>query len=211
MRLAAAIGGALLAAFTTCGHAGGIEQLRSFHATTRSGNVSFKQSVASKGQQAPRESSGTFSFQRPGKFRWLYVKPFEQLIVGDGETLWIYQPDLKQVIKAPLGEAFRSSTPVTFLAGLGKVERDFDATLARNEHDQWVLTLTPKQKDAGVGTLELGVRKSDASVAEAKIVDAVGTTTRILFSGERRNVTLAPDMFRFAPPPGVDVVKPPTY
>jgi len=178
---------------------------------TRTMQADFRQIVESKTLAGTLETKGTVAFEKPNRMRWDYDPPDAQTIIGDGATLWIYQPDLKQVIKAPLGEAFQSSTPVTFLAGLGKVEHDFDAALARNEPEQWVLTLVPKRKDAGVGTLELGVRKSDASVAEAKITDAAGTTTRILFSGERRNGTLSPDLFHFSPPPGVDVVKPPTY
>lgn len=188
-----------------------LHRLQRRYDDTRTMEADFRQVVESKTLAGTLETKGKVAFEKPNRMRWDYDPPDAQTIVGDGDTLWIYQPDLKQVIKAPLGQAFQSSTPVTFLAGLGKVERDFNATLARNEPEQWVLTLTPKQKDTGVGTLELGVRKSDASVAEARIVDAAGTTTRILFSGERRNVTLAPDLFHFAPPPGVDVVKPPTY
>lgn len=188
-----------------------LDRLQRRYDQTRTMEADFRQLVESKALAGTLETKGKVAFEKPNRMRWDYDPPDAQTIVGDGDTLWIYQPDLKQVIKAPLGQAFQSSTPVTFLAGLGKVERDFDAKLARNEPEQWVLTLTPKQKDAGVGTLELGVRKSDASVAEARITDAAGTTTRILFSGERRNTTLAPDLFRFSPPPGVDVVKPPTY
>jgi outer membrane lipoprotein carrier protein len=188
-----------------------LDHLQQRYDATRTMQAEFRQTVESKTLAGTLETKGTVAFEKPNRMRWDYDPPDAQTIVGDGETLWIYQPDLKQVIKAPLGQAFQSSTPVTFLAGLGNVERDFDATLARNEPDQWVLTLTPKQKDAGVGTLELGVRKSDASVAEARIVDGAGTTTRIHFSGERRNVKLEPGLFRFDPPPGVDVVKPPTY
>jgi outer membrane lipoprotein carrier protein len=178
---------------------------------TRTMQADFRQVVESKTLAGTLETKGKVSFEKPNRMRWDYDPPDPQTIVGDGDTLWIYQPDLKQVIKAPLSQAFRSSTPISFLAGLGRVDRDFDATLARNEPEQWVLKLVPKQHDAGVGTLELGVRKADGSVAEARITDAVGTVTRILFSGERRNIALEPDLFRFAPPPGVDVVKPPTY
>ena len=188
-----------------------LDRLQKRYDDTRTMKADFRQTVESKTLAGILETKGKVAFEKPNRMRWDYDPPDAQTIVGDGDTLWIYQPDLKQVIKAPLGQAFQSSAPVTFLAGLGRVERDFDATLARNEPEQWVLNLTPKQKDAGVGALELGVRKSDASVAEARIVDSAGTTTRILFSGERRNVKLAPDLFRFSPPPGVDVVKPPTY
>src|SRR5262245_9596270 len=188
-----------------------LDRLQQRYDATRTMQADFHQTVESKALAGTLESKGKVAFEKPNRMRWDYDPPEAQSIIGDGETLWIDQRDLKQVIKAPLGQAFQSSTPVTFLAGLGKVERDFDATLARNEPEQWVLTLTPKQKDAGVGTLQLGVRKSDASVAEARIVDSAGTTTRIQFSGEQRNVKLEPNLFRFSPPPGVDVVKPPTY
>jgi outer membrane lipoprotein carrier protein len=188
-----------------------LDHLQRRYDDTRTMQANFRQTVESKTLAGTLETKGTVAFEKPNRMRWDYDPPDAQTIVGDGETLWIYQPDLNQVIKAPLRQAFQSSTPVTFLAGLGKVERDFDATLLRNEPDQWVLALTPKQQNAGVGTLELGVRKSDASVAEARIVDGAGTTTRIHFSGERRNVKLEPNLFRFDPPPGVDVVKPPTY
>lgn len=188
-----------------------LSRLQQRYDDTRTMQADFHQIVESKTLSGTLESKGKVAFERPNRMRWDYDPPDPQTIVGDGETLWIYQPDLKQVIKAPIGQAFQSSTPISFLAGLGRVDRDFDATLVRNEPEQWVLKLVPKQHDAGVGTLELGVRKSDASVAEARITDGAGTITRILFSGERRNAPLEGDLFHFTPPPGVDVVKPPAY
>ena len=188
-----------------------LARLQARYDDTRTMQADFRQTVESKTLAGTLESKGKVAFEKPNRMRWDYDPPDPQTIVGDGDTLWIYQPDLKQVIKAPLSQAFQSSTPVSFLAGLGRVERDFDATLVREEPERWVLKLVPKQKQAGVGLLELGVRKADGSVAEATVTDAAGTTTRIFFSDERRNVTLQPDLFRFSPPPGVDVVKPPTY
>jgi outer membrane lipoprotein carrier protein len=140
--------------------------------------------------------------------RWNYAPPEEQVIVGDGETLWVYQPTEKQVMKAPLKEAFQAATPVTFLAGLGRVERDFTTTLERADAERWVLRLVPRT-DTGMGTLLLSVRKADASVEEARVVDPVGTTTRIIFSNEKRNQPIDAGLFRFTPPPGVDVIRPP--
>lgn len=171
----------------------------------------FHQTVESATLAGTLESRGTVAFEKPNRMRWDYTSPEPQLIVGDGETLWIYQPDLKQVIKARLQEAFTSTTPVTFLAGLGQVERDFDVSLEGDEPEQWLLRLVPKKKDQGLGDMVLGVRKSDASVAEARIKDPAGTTTRIRFSNEKLNAPVAADQFTFTPPPGVDVVRPPTY
>src|SRR3954453_6035091 len=77
--------------------ASGLDQLHAFLNDTKTSKGTFKQSVASKTRSAPQNSTGTFAFQRPGKFRWTYDKPFEQLIVGDGTRVWVYDRDLNQV------------------------------------------------------------------------------------------------------------------
>ena len=187
-----------------------LKRLQQRYEETRTLTADFTQSVQSPTLAGALESHGKVAFEKPNRMRWDYEPPDKQTIVGDGETLWIYQPDDKQVIKAPLSEAFQASTPVSFLAGLGRVERDFETALERQDRERWVLKLVPR-KDRGIGTLILTVRKADASVEEARITDPLGTTTRIAFKDERRNVALEADLFHFTPPPGVDVVKPPAY
>jgi outer membrane lipoprotein carrier protein len=187
-----------------------LARLQARYETTRTLSADFRQSIESPTLATPLQSKGTMAFEKPNRMRWEYEKPDPQLIVGDGETLWIYQPEDKQAIKAPLGEVFQTTTPVSFLAGLGHIDRDFNATLERDEAERWVLRLVPK-KEKSIGTLVLMVRKSDAGVDEARVTDSLGTTTRLVLSGEKRNVDLDPELFRFTPPPGVDVVKPPTY
>jgi len=187
-----------------------LDALQERYETTRTLTADFRQTLESPTLASPLESRGTVAFEKPNRMRWDYAKPDEQVIVGDGETLWIYQPAERQVIKAPLDRAFQGSTPVTFLAGLGHVERDFEATLEREEPERWLLRLVPR-KDTGIGTLRLAVRKKDASIEEARITDTLGTTTRIAFSNERRNLALDRGLFRFSAPPGVDVVRPPAY
>jgi outer membrane lipoprotein carrier protein len=185
-----------------------LTRLQGRYETTRTLTADFRQSVESPTLASPLESRGTVAFEKPNRMRWDYAAPDPQLIVGDGETLWIYQPEEKQVLKAPLAQAFQTRTPASFLAGLGRVERDFQASLERDEPARWVLRLVPR-KDAGIGTLTLAVRKADAAIEEARIADPLGTTTRIVFANERRNVPLDAALFRFTPPPGVDVVRPP--
>ena len=187
-----------------------LDRLQQRYESTRTLSMDFRQTVESTTLATPLTTHGTVAFEKPNRMRWNYAAPDEQVIVGDGDTLWIYQPADKQVIKAPLGEAFRATTPVTFLAGLGKLERDFETSLDRDEPDRWLVRLVPRQ-DAGIGTLRLTVLKKDAAIAEAQIVDPLGTTTRIAFSNERRNVPLDAALFRFTPPPGVDVIRPPAY
>ncbi len=178
--------------------------------STKTMQADFRQTVESTALASPLKTSGKVAFEKPNRMRWDYDPPDKQTIVGDGQTLWLYQPDMNQVIKAPLGEAFQASTPLTFLSGLGQLDRDFTATLESETPEAWVLRLVPK-KDAALGTLGLTVRKSDAAIVEARITDAAGTTTRIAFSNERRNETIERARFTFTPPPGVDVVKPPAY
>jgi len=187
-----------------------LHKLQERYEGTRTLTADFRQTIESPTLTSPLETHGTVAFEKPNRMRWDYAAPDAQLIIGDGDTLWIYQPDEKQVIRAPLDKAFRATTPVTFLAGLGRLERDFETTLVKDEPERWTLKLVPKQ-DAGIGTLGLLVRKSDASIEEARITDPLGTTTRIVLSNERRNVTLDGGLFRFSPPSGVDVVRPPTY
>jgi outer membrane lipoprotein carrier protein len=186
-----------------------LDKLQERYETTRTLTADFRQVVESPTLAKPLESHGTVAFEKPNRMRWEYAKPDEQVIVGDGETLWVYQPEDHQVIKAPLSEAFQATTPVTFLAGLGRLDRDFEATLEADEPERWRLRLVPRG-DKGIGTLGLTVRKKDASIEEARITDPIGTTTRIAFSSERRNVDLDAGRFRFTPPPGVDVIRPPT-
>ena len=187
-----------------------LRTLQQRYESTRTLVAKFRQEVESPTMAGKLTSNGTVSFEKPNRMRWDYAAPDRQTIVSDGETLWIYQPEEKQVLKAPLREAFQATTPVTFLAGLGHVDRDFTPTLESSADDRWVLKLVPREA-RGVATLMLVVRKGDASIEEARISDPLGTTTHLALSEERRNVSLGADLFHFTPPPGVDVVRPPTY
>ena len=185
-------------------------KLQGRYESTKTMEADFRQTVESPTLASPLKTSGKVAFEKPNRMRWDYEPPDQQTIVGDGQSLWLFQPDMNQVIKAPLGEAFQASTPLTFLSGLGSLERDFDTSLEKETSDAWVLKLVPK-KDSALGVLGLTVRKSDASIAEARITDSVGTMTKIAFSNEKRNGKIDAARFTFTPPPGVDVVKPPTY
>jgi len=115
-----------------------LHRLQARYEATRTMTADFRQVVESPALAGGIESAGTLAFEKPNRMRWDYKPPDPQLVVGDGETLWIYQPDDHQVIKAPLTEAFRANTPVTFLAGLGRLERDFAASLEEDRPERWV-------------------------------------------------------------------------
>ena len=105
-------------------HAGAIDKLKTFIAATRSAQADFTQEVLDQNGKRIQSASGTMQFQRPGKFRWEYRKPYEQIIVGDGEKFWLYDADMNQVTVRKLDAALGSS-PAALLSGSNEIERDF--------------------------------------------------------------------------------------
>jgi len=126
--------------------AGSIEKLKAFVAQTQSARAVFSQQVMDKDGKTVQSGSGRVAFQRPGKFRWEYLKPYEQLIVGDGEKLWVFDKDLSQVTVKKLEGALGSS-PAALLAGSNEIEEyyNLDATGTKNGLD-W-LAAFPKNND----------------------------------------------------------------
>jgi outer membrane lipoprotein carrier protein len=184
-------------------HAGAVDQLKSFIEGTRTARAAFSQTVTGKSGRKPQSSTGQMMFARPGKFRWIYEKPYPQLLVGDGRKLWVYDPDLKQVSVKALGQALGSS-PVALLAGENALEKNFELADA-GSHDglDWV-EAKPKAADSGFEKVRIGLRGNEFAAME--VFDNFGQTTVIRFSAFERNPQLAADLFRFVPPQGADLV-----
>ena len=183
--------------------ADGLDQLKSFHATTRSGTTTFRQNVVGKGQQDARVTTGTFAFQRPGKFRWTYATPYEQWIVGDGEKLWIYDRDLNQVIVRKLDLAL-GSTPAALLAGDSALERNFDLVAAGRVEGIDYVEAKPRSPDTGFERVRIGFADNLPRTMELR--DTFGNVTTLTFGSFERNGAQDPAQFRFVPPPGADVI-----
>jgi outer membrane lipoprotein carrier protein len=183
--------------------ADGLGQLKAFLATTHTGRVAFGQRVAGRGQTDSRESTGTFSFERPGKFRWVYRTPYEQLIVGDGQRLWIYDRDLNQVVVRKLDRAL-GSTPAALLAGDSALEGNFDLVDAGNRDGIAYVEATPRTADTGFQRVRIGFVDNAPRTMELK--DAFGNVTTLQFGVFERNLALDPAQFRFVPPDGADVI-----
>jgi outer membrane lipoprotein carrier protein len=181
--------------------ASGLDQLKSFLSGAKTGKATFRQVVTS--QRGTTETTGTFTFQRPGKFRWVYEKPYEQLIVGDGEKLWIYDRDLNQVIVRKLDAALGSS-PAALLSGDNALERNFELAGSGNADGlEWV-NAKPKAADTGFERVRLGFKDNLPRVMELK--DTFGNVTRLEFGTFERNSALDAGQFKFVPPKGADVV-----
>jgi outer membrane lipoprotein carrier protein len=191
-----------LTAWCDVAMAGGIAQLKSFLAETQSAKASFAQVVASKSGRK-QESSGNMAFARPGRFRWSYEKPYQQLLVSDGVKLWSYDKDLEQVTTRKLGDAL-GNTPAAFLAGSGDVEKNFILSEPGKIDGVDAVDAVPKDKDSTFQRVRIGFVDKLPKTMEVR--DNFGQVTTIVFSGFERNPTLPAGTFTFTPPKGVDIV-----
>ncbi|OFV88030.1 MAG: hypothetical protein A3J75_03210 [Acidobacteria bacterium RBG_16_68_9] len=163
--------------------------------------------VASTGRSL--SAQGTVAFKRPGKMRWALRNHEAQVIVADGATLWLYEPEEQQVLKSPFESAFRSSAPISFLTGVGRIGDDFDASLDGADDGHVYLLLVSHRDEQELGRLRLVVETNEYGIVGAEIRDPVGNVTTLRFSNMRRNVGLADALFRFEVPDGVDVIEAP--
>ena len=184
-------------------HAGPIEKMREFIQQTRSARAVFTQTVADSSGQISQKASGTVQFQRPGKFRWTYSKPYEQLIVGDGETLWIYDKDLNQVTQRKLDKALGSS-PAALLAGADDIEKYFSLNAIGTKGKLDWLEVRPYDEDSLFDKVRMGFNKNTLEVME--LFDHFGQKTTILLSRLERNPVTPADTYTFTIPNGADVV-----
>ncbi|MFM2240262.1 MAG: outer rane lipoprotein carrier protein LolA [Pseudomonadota bacterium] len=206
-----------LAAWLGAVRADSLETLGQFLQGTRSARAEFTQTVQlppRDGQaQRPKVSNGLFAFQRPARFRFEYQRPYPQLLLGDGTTLWVYDVDLAQVTARPQDKAL-ASTPVALIAAatdLTALQRDFQL-LAQPEQDglHWVQA-TPRSREAGVQSLRVGLRPGERGVAmeRLEIVDAMGQRSLLQFTRIEINPPgLGAAAFQFTPPPKVEVIRP---
>lgn len=191
--------------------AGGMESLEAFVKNVRSGRAQFTQTVtppAKEGEAARnRVSSGSFEFQRPGKFKFDYKKPFAQLIVADGESLWLYDADLNQVTQRKQAQAL-GSTPAALIAAasdLRALQADFQLEAAPDRDGlQWVKA-TPKAKDGQLQHVLVGFAGESLSALE--ILDSFGQRSVLKFDKVEVNPSLPASTFVFKAPQGADVIR----
>lgn len=183
--------------------AGAVDQLHDFLKNTRTLKAEFSQLVIAKNGRKPQQSSGTVAISRPGKLRWEIVKPYPQLVVGDGEKVWVHDPELQQVTVRKAGQAI-SGSPASLLAGSNELEKNFSLR-ETGEADglNWV-EATPKSGDSGFERIRLGFAGSDLKAME--LFDNFGQQTQIRFNRIERNPALPASLFSFKVPPGTDVL-----
>ena len=179
-----------------------LERFQSYLRTTQSARGNFEQKVYDKDGKLVQDSRGSFMLLRPNRFRWTYVKP-QQVIVGDGERVWIHDADLNQVTVRRVARVI-GSTPAALLAGASDIEKAFDMKeLGERDGLEW-LEAKPREKEAGFERIRLGL--STGGVEAMELVDHFGQTTVLRFSNVERNPQIEAGAFRFAPPKGADVL-----
>lgn len=185
-------------------HASAIEKLQTFVAATHSAQANFTQVVEDKNGKRIQSASGTMQFERPGKFRWVYKKPYEQIIVGDGKKFWMYDADLNQVTVKKLDAALGSS-PAALLSGSNEIERDFALKNIDDKDGLEWLQATPKSADTSFQKILMAFNaKSELVVME--LHDAFGHHTVLSFSELKNNPSFGAQQFKFVPPKGADVL-----
>ena len=202
----------LLVAGAGLAQADGLQNLEAFMQGAQAGKADFTQTVTSpsKDGQAARSktSSGQFSFQRPGRFKFEYRKPFEQVIVADGKTLWMYDADLNQVTQRAQAKVL-DATPAAILASAASVQAlraDFDLKAAPDQDGlQWVEAL-PKAKDGQLKSVRVGF--AGEKLAAIDMLDSFGQRSLMRFANVQTSASLPAETFKFVAPKGADVLAP---
>src|SRR3954464_9745006 len=193
-----------LAVLSALGASGAsLDRYKTFLNGTQSARGQFEQKVYDRGGKLTQETRGSFVFQRPGRFRWVYEKPADQVIVGDGTRVWIYDRQLNQVTVRKLSAAL-GSTPAALLAGGTRVGKTV-APSDPGEKDglEW-LEATPRERETGFERVRMGFNAKGLEAMQ--LTDNFGQTTMLRFSKLDRNPKANPAEFKFDPPKGADVL-----
>ena len=163
----------------------------------------FKQTIDDGHGNVVRSAAGKLYLQKPGKFRWDYSEPSEQLILADGKQIWFYDKDLQQANVRSM-DASLANTPAVLLSGGGSLSGQFDVTaLSPSDGLEWY-QLIPKRQDTDFQLVRIGFRNGE--LESMFLADKLNQVTQLTFTNPKRNAKLAADLFKFVPPPGVDVI-----
>lgn len=191
----------------------GVTQFREFIANVKNAEGEFSQQQirpARPGETQPkvlRKSQGRFVFERPGKFVWQTVKPFEQKVIADGQKLLLWDKDLNQLTVRPAGKSL-SASPAAILFGQVAIDERFELIPGVEKGGIFWLELKPKadKVNGDIPYSRIGVGMVGGLPAGLELHDNFGTIILINLSKIRINGNLGSEAFKFSPPPGADVL-----
>lgn len=186
-----------------------IDQVQAEYERTDTLYASFSQVSRLRSVPKPKESHGIVYFKKPGKMRWEYTNPEQQLLVSDGRTMWFYVAEDAQVIVQDAEDAYGSRTPVTFLSGMGKLQNDFYMKLLPDSTPDtgYKLELLPKQPQSDLAKLILTVDPATFRIVHTAVYDPYGNITDVYLENVEPNTNPPDDLFTFDIPDGVDVIQ----
>ena len=178
-------------------------ELRQFVENVRSFSGRFTQVQLDENGELVSSGAGLVAIARPGRFRWSYDQPYEQLMVCDGQTIWAYDPDLKQVTVRPAGETL-AGTPAELLAQNARLSENFVTRDLGEKDGQRVVLLEPRSEQSDFRSIELALRNGVPQ--RLKFSDPLGGSTVVELRDLKVNVAIPNAQFQFTPPKGVEVV-----
>ncbi len=192
--------------FSSTTQAAAVASLKIFVDKVQTYQAEFSQTLLDQNFKIIQKTSGSMMFARPGRFRWTYESPYQQIIVGDGERVWFYDQDLEQVTVRKL-DLTLGSTPAALLAGGKAIEEDFELQEIEAQEGQleW-LEAIPKSEETSFELIRLGFSRS-GELREMILRDNLGQFTWLIFSKTEQNSELADSLFQFTPPVGVDIIR----
>jgi len=180
-----------------------IQRLDKFFSEVNSFQGQFVQTVFDENGEVIQQANGDVSLDKPGRFRWQYTKPYPQLILADGEYLWIYDEDLLQASAKPIDTAL-GNAPIMLLTNVRPLTDDFEIKDANKNDDLNWVELTPLVQDTEFHKIHIGL--DEKGVRKMELQDHFSQKTVIEFVDLETNVSFGSDQFTFIAPEGVDVV-----
>ena len=149
---------------------------------------------------------GKVKIKKPGKMRWVYGAPEEQVLISDENTLWLYIPEEEQATKVPVESIYSSNTPALFLAGQGKLTQAFNVESVNQEKKKIIVTLIPKTVQQSLARLVLFADKKNYQITGSTVYDKLGNKTTIRFNQIRINKKISEEQFQLNTPPNVEIL-----
>lgn len=165
-------------------------------------SAQFEQETYAEGELRGERSSGLMQIARPLKFVWQVSEPYEQSVISDGETLWVYDPDLAQATYQPVADQIRQSPAMILTQPRSTLSSSYEVTEAAND-ELTSYRLYPTDEDAVFSELTLVF--IDGVISQLRLTDNLGQDTRIRFTDVRTGVNFPASTFEFEPPAGTDV------
>ncbi|EDX88307.1 outer membrane lipoprotein chaperone LolA [Alcanivorax sp. DG881] len=185
--------------------AGATDDLLDRLQTLKSMKGQFEQVVLDQGGTHMQEATGRFQVARGNQFYWLTETPYEQMAASDGETVWVYDKDLEQVVVRPLSQDLGQTPALLFGGKPADVAKAFSISERDNQGSEVTYRLTPKGQDPLFDQLDVTFKGDEP--ASMRLQDALGQQTVIDFKSLTLNGGIDSDLFHFEPPEGTDVIQ----